>query len=258
VYHTDATIDIICRIMYNHLTDKLVDKIDRTRSDVKKIAANILNRASEPTQGPAVEAAIPFHPRREDYPLVKHWTSGIWKSMRHPKKGTKPERGEDPTLCLFWEDALGQVISLDRRRSVLRTLRTFWQGTHNKGVPVNTLTNIGLGLLQEYRTFMENEYPWLRLCEDHWKADQIWINNFTAWTPATPPKGKSPIAAEPESIKRTHSVDEMEAGPSKRPKTIGEDKPLSSRPKPTRIPAKVRLFPPDTYTTAKYIQANPL
>ena len=35
---------------------------------------------------------------------------------------------------------------------------------------------------------MEEKYPWLRLCEAHWKVDQLWVSYFSTWKrPRTAP-----------------------------------------------------------------------
>ena len=265
--------------MYNHLVEKLANKIDRTRSDIKKIAANIPRQTPGPVEGTDYMATpsqaspkicsetspmIPSPLQRKDFPRVKHWTPDIWSTLRHPKGDTTPERVKGvPTICQFWEDESGEIIPSARRGAVTRSLRSFWQQKHNEGVRVDTLTNIGWDLLTDFRNTMESEFPWLRLCADHWKADQLWINHFSSWTPATtnePDPAQAPQdTAGIAGLKREHPTEQVEPGPLKRPKIADkENSPRASQPKPKKTGVKVSLLIHDIYVATKRIQANPL
>ena len=236
----------VYRTAYNYLVDNLSHKVDKTRSDVKKIARNFSGKAtsSSPTPSPADPiteteySTIPLHPRRDNFPLLNHWSPEKWNALRHPKKGTVPPRGLEAINVLFWEDPSGKLIPPSRRPYVTKDMRSIWQEMHDKGKRLDILTKIGWEVREEFRSRMEALHPWLRLCDDHWKVDQLWSNNFSSWVSALDGKGK-----RPESLKREYSVGEDdEAGPSKkRTRTLVHQ---STRPKPTKKQvAKVRLLP---------------
>jgi hypothetical protein len=105
----------------------------------------------------------------------------------------------------------------------------------DKGKRLDCLTKIGWEVRNEFRTRIEAAHPWLRLCEGHWKADQLWSNHFSGWTPAAESKGK-----RAETLKRERSDEGDKAGPSeKKTKTLAEQ---PARPKPTKkLIAKVSL-----------------
>jgi hypothetical protein len=140
---------------YEHMVDKLSGKVDRTRSDVKKIAVMISNQAAEsipnqvdgsptPTPTPSpTRSSIPLHPRWEDYEKIQHWDGKAWNTIHHPKKGSKAEQGANPKNVLFWEDENGDVIPLDERKVVTQDARAIWQEMHNKGRHLDSLTNLG-------------------------------------------------------------------------------------------------------------------
>ena len=155
--------------MYNHLVEKLAGKIDRTRSDVKKIAASLPHQTPGPVPvqqtsrtptplSPQRKEAIPLSPRREDYPLVKHWTPEAWQAIRHPKKGstipkpTTPSSSQenDSILSLFCEDEFGRTISDTRWKAANASIQVFWQGKHENGVVLRSLTNVGWDLRKEF------------------------------------------------------------------------------------------------------------
>ena len=180
--------------MYNRLADGPGGKIDRATDDIQKIAIKMDIKTTSP-------APTPSSPQRKDHPDITHWTAG----------------------CM--EDESGQVVSLDTRRQVVKEAKNFWKTKHNNGVRVRRFTDITMDVRDMFRETMENAYLWLRLCEGHWKADQIWINYFGHWKPAT--------EEEQGTLKREHTNDEAQAGPSaKRPKTM-DDKKILDQPKTT-------------------------
>ena len=216
---------------YKFLVEKLSHKVDRTRSDVKKIAKRIPDHEASPT--PSTESVaeaefsdIPLHPRQEDYPAIEHWTPEKWRALRHPPKGTTPQVESGKINTLFWEDPSGNVIPPLQRQRVTQDQRSIWQDMHEKGKRLGCITKIGWDVRQEYRTRMEQLHPWLRLCRDHWKVDQLWSNHFSGWVPA----GES-RQGRPENLKRERSVEEDEAGPSQK-----KLKTPAQRPKPTKKP----------------------
>ena len=243
---------------YDHLVDKMAHKIDRTRSDIKKIADRFpdpadapvrptpdpanLSVSSTPTPEPTADySGIPLFPRREDYLDINHWTPDAWKAIQHPKKGDPTYQGPVPVNVLFWEDEFGNIIPPSRRKRVTRDLKVIWQDMHDKGRRLDCITKMGWETRQEFCTHIEEMQPWLRLCDDHWKADQLWTNTFTGWKPATEDRGKGE-GKQLESLKRDRSAEEDEAGPSQ--KKARTEPQSATRPNPMKKPtAKVRCLP---------------
>ena len=196
----------------------------------------------------------------------------MYNQLRHPKKKGKSKAStpdgadlDDPVTSLFMEDQNGVVISSSRRRKLKVDARVFWQSKYNKGEPLNNFGNIDLGVHDEFRAFMEKAHPWLRLCENHWKADQIWINNFSQWKPATSLEdGVKEVTVKrghSESIEDDQLKDDQPGPSSKKSKTMATEKPAVPRPKPklTKPIVKVStLFLSQYCTGTKYIQMNPL
>ena len=132
------------------------------------------------------------------------------------------------------EDESGSIISLSIRKQVVKDVKAFMQEKHNKDARLDVLSNLALDVRTEYRNAIEGLHPWLQLCENHWKADQLWSNVWTRWNLAGAITKGTQDATELKVLKREHSVDEGQAGPSsKRIKTMDVKKPIPSRPKPT-------------------------
>ena len=215
---------------YNYLVDKMAHKIDRTRSDIKKITDRLpdpTDTSARPTPDPANNSTsstpapesmaeysgIPLFPRQEDYLDINHWTPDTWKAVRHPKKGDPIYQGLDPVNVLFWEDKFWNIIPPSRRKRVTRDLKVIWQDMHDRGKCLDCTTKMGWETRQEFCTRIEEMQPWLCLCDDHCKADQLWTNMFTGWKPATKNKGKH---KQVQNLKRDRSNDEDKAGPSQK------------------------------------------
>ena len=252
----------IHRSAYRHL----LDKTDSTQSGIQLLSEKVsilLDRFPGPASN-ARGTVDPVSPQREDYPLVKHWTSNSWKAIRRnpsKDKGKGRERDEshdrdsegdsyvknniprndrdDSINILFWEDKFGNVIPSSQRTMVTREMRAFWQEKHERKVSLGSLGGIGRGLRDEFRNLMEERFPWLRLCEDHWKVDQLWINHFSSWDQT---RGIARNNGKPVGHKREHSIEGCEAGPSSKRLKLGGELAAHAipRPKPTRV--SIRSF----------------
>ena len=238
------TTDSVCSTAFENLVNGLSDKIDNLTSAGSQQPtegtprANESRHSTEPrytTGSPGPEYAdIPDFPHEDDYKHLKHWGSKLYNAIRHGKQA----KGDDgPALCLFWELPDGGLVPPDRRKAVTNDLRAWWKQKHDDKVQLKPIMEIGWKLRDEYRSYIEAKHPWLRLCADHWKADMLWKNHFSTWTPAeVPTNGEGST-----SLKREHSP-EGEAGPSsKKLKSVAAAEPevRKSRPMPTKINAKV-------------------
>jgi hypothetical protein len=253
---------------YNILAAQLSARVDATRTDVQQLLARAVPRAAEEDDGD-----IPLHPQRQNYELIQHWEAGLYNQLRHTKKKGKSKAStpdgadlDDPITSLFMEDQNGVVISPSRRRKLKTDARVFWQSKYNKGEPLNNFKNIDLGHRDDFRAFMEKAHPWLRLCENHWKVDQIWIDNFSQWKPATPLKDgvKKEVTVKrgrSESIEDDQLEDDQPGPSLKKSKAMATEKPAVPRPKPKHTKSIVKvstLLLSQYYTDTKYIQMNPL
>ena len=241
--------DDIYRAAYDRLATSTTksDRADAkaTRADVKAIRADVKDlkvivskiRPSHDTEatdrelGPQANRTIPLKPKREDFEPIHHWTQEEHNGNRHSKGETTPNRGDstEPVSYRFMEDENGKMVSPAVRREVSKDVRAFWQEKHNAGIHVGKLTSMGLDIRDDFRARMEKAYPWLRLCEGHWKVDQLWSMNFSKWKPATTPESD---ATNLGTLKREHPTDENQAGPSsKKTKITAVGKLASHKPK---------------------------
>jgi hypothetical protein len=254
------------RDSYDRLLDRLSGKIDKTRGDVK----NMMKHMSIKTVGsaiPRVETSdTPLNPRKEDYPKLKYWTRKPWSAVRRKDVAND---SDCPTFSLFMEDEFGSWVSEGMRAAVLNDAASFWLDMISAGEMPKTFGHTGLDRKTEFRTRLEDNFPWLRLCEAHWKVNQVWINYFTRWRNSyndNLKKTKSNAPPIPDSDSDSIGVIEVETSdsdastgskrgrsdiaemiPSKKHKGKQTEQPASkygvrsqARPKPTAKIAKVR------------------
>ena len=242
----------IVRDAYNTLVDGLAEKVDATKEDVKKMIWKL--SIDTGVEIPGIRSSnIPLNPKKEDYPGLRYWNSAPWRTIR---AGSGRLNVGAPILSLFLEDEFGRAVSDEIKAQLFGDMQGFWRDLpEDKRLPY---TQLGYQTKEAFRTLLEGKYPFLRLCEGHWKVNQLWVNYFKNPTPPSssngsknkapnPIKEDTPIDVSSSDIsdtsilgpKRGHQdITDSEVGPSKKHKGKGvEFHPL--RPKPKKISAKM-------------------
>jgi len=148
------------------------------------------------------------------------------------------------------EDEFGNAIPDDIRDEVLRDIRGFWSDMleDGKGNKLKRYNDLGFQTQNDFRVALEGRYPWLRLCDGHWKVYQLWINYFPSWEkshmhggPEQPPIDISDEDSEGSSLgsKRGHEDNGEDAAPTKKHKEVATANFHHPRPQPKKIQVKV-------------------
>ncbi|KAF9784528.1 hypothetical protein BJ322DRAFT_1109247 [Thelephora terrestris] len=165
---------------YEQMLEGLRDAIYDMKDDVQKIAEHIA--ANYTGEIPGIRTfGIPLNPKQVDYKRVKFWPRSVWQEIRNGAK-LKESRALDsrppPVLTLFFEDEFGVPVLADVKEEVQGDLTTYWVDMlQNSKLPMH-YSGLGLNRQEDFRKTMEEKYPWLRLCEGHWKVRQIWVNYY--------------------------------------------------------------------------------
>ena len=147
-------------------------------------------------------------------------------------KVPKPNDGVSTTSC-YMEDKNGEQQPEYIKDAARATARGFWIKLLNEGKAPTHFGILDLYLKNEYISMMEREYPWLRYCTNHWKAEQLWRNHYPPWYgPAMKKEAKrkakeaaEKAAAEGRVINVDSDNDSDQGGqgePSKRPRSDDE------------------------------------
>ena len=226
----------------------------------------------QPLPNSASRVAVLPNLDRKDFPNVVHWDQGHYNSLR---KGCKPEDNNEgvPTpeastsssssggkvsvISCFMEDEHGRPISEAQKTSARAKAKHFWNGLFDDGVAPLSFCKLDVNTREAYIALMEDSFPWLRLCENHWKSEKIWHNHYSDWLKKRvagkekKEKKKAAKAAVGEVIDvDADASNNSQVGPerpSKRPQADGEtNKPKRRRvevesplPSPHPAPAKI-------------------
>ena len=233
--------------------------MDETKEEIKDMVER-LHVSITSTHTPPPPTVL----RQEDS-QTQFWNVAPWREVRNSGKGN-PD-ANSPVLSLFMEDQFGNPIPDEVKERVSDTLHSYWIDVHNSGEPVRPWSETGLRRKDDFQVTMERKFPWLKLCEGHWKAKQLWINYFDKgkWKspsnkpspvpgnkPAKPnePKERTPIEISsdagdaPASSKRGREGDEdHESASSKRRKGKAKETALPdfhpARPQPKKTGARL-------------------
>jgi hypothetical protein len=102
----------------------------------------------------------------------------LWQVFRNNSKDLTPD---SPIISMYMEDESGKPISPGIKSTLRGDLTSYWNDVHNSGAVLTNFTDLGLDRKDDFRKTFEIRYPWLRLCEAHWKVDHLWINYFGSW-----------------------------------------------------------------------------
>lgn len=174
---------------------------------------------------------IPLNPVREEWPLVEWWDKEKWLAIK--SSGAKSKNGI-PINSVFLEDVRGMPVSKGIRDGILKDARGFWTDQKHDNHPPCNYNNTGVAMTEDFRKLLEGKYPILRLCEGHWKASQVWINNFSSWSQKNSPVIEITDSDEgsPVHPKRERSDEEKEGKASKKHKAKDINTPPFHPPRP--------------------------
>lgn len=251
----------VVRDAYKYLLEGINNKVDETREDVRKMVDHISTNFAGEIPG-IKTSGIPLNPKRDNFPLPKFWNQDAWKSIRG---GSKIKNFDSPILSLFLENEFGKPLSDEVKEEVRGDIFGYWNDAYDAGEVLKNYKDLGLRRKEDFRKTMEGKFPWLRLCEGHWKAKQLWINYFSSWkktrlpptpdtkSPPTSPgnlQGKTPIEL---------SSDDNETLKAKTPIDISSDSSEDEAPKVSNRETTIEISSSDeddTPTGSKRKQDN--
>lgn len=127
---------------------------------------------------------------RKDYPQVKFWRRQDWSSRTATTTVVNNQvggRGKSRIAAGinvkfgFVEDKNGFPVDGFRISGITNQIREIWRECHSKDI-VPTTWGKGTSSFKTFFHLQMYEYaPELRLCEDHWKLEQIATINYSGW-----------------------------------------------------------------------------
>ena len=175
------------RTTYNGLLETLTERVEKLQDKVYWMVNYFTANYSGAQE--LERLTIPLDPKEEDY-NTRFWKQGMWQPFRN---GVVANETDSPTLTLFMEDEFGRPISEEVKEELRSDAMMYWNGVleKGKGASLKNYMDLGLEQKEDFRSTMENKYPWLRLCDGHWKTKQVWINYFSRWRDGHMPQDAS-------------------------------------------------------------------
>lgn len=128
------------------------------------------------------EAKMPNALNRNDSPLCRFWEEPVWAAwvVEEKERGSLKlgVRGQGANSS-WMEDRNGQRLGSDRQKKIFKEMRATWRDMQDFNIPLKVLTGMPATSLNYFRARMESVCPELQLCADHWKVDQLWMENFS-------------------------------------------------------------------------------
>ena len=120
---------------------------------------------------------------KEDYEDVRFWDKSAWEWWVEDEKeiGITFKSGvQGQGINSSWmEDADGSRVEIYRQRQIIAGARLAWTNLSACGVSVGSYQESDEMTLSYFRCKVETDYQELRLCSNHWKANRLWVENFT-------------------------------------------------------------------------------
>jgi hypothetical protein len=127
--------------------------------------------------------------RRGDYLQARFWDKSTFVNALYSHNPTTFRYSSSTARVQntdYLEDENGTPLTEKRRGEMYSHARRFWTSClQRSGRFPPTYRVLDLDTLGHFRSEMERHFSELRLCDNHWKADEIWIRNYHSWRSST-------------------------------------------------------------------------
>ena len=198
---------------------------------------------------------------RVNFPSVKMWEdhkyNGHRKGGRRGGEDDPQDKPKGSVLSSYMEDENGEEIPKGTRDRVRKTARgLFAQLLRRNEAPI-TWGAAPLNVQTELVFKLEKEYPFLRLCANHWKAEKVATNSYSQWYGRAAGRqvaAEARVAIKVESDVEVINIDADDSDEdrsSKRPRTADTNARASKRPRVETITSTPRTRPLPTKVTSQ-------
>ncbi|KAF7422216.1 hypothetical protein PC9H_010372 [Pleurotus ostreatus] len=125
-----------------------------------------------PVSGVSPTLALP-QLLQKDYPNVRYWRQTEYQK-RDKEDTTLRQKEDSKKTTMYLEDDTGTQISKSLRSRLYNHAFAFWKALEDSGIKVTNFRDTNLDIIKRFRTSVEADFWFLRLCEHHWKADELW------------------------------------------------------------------------------------
>jgi len=127
---------------------------------------------------------------KESYPRIRFWNQNNFQG--NVKSTDYIEHGD------------GTPADLTERKAITERLRDFLTEISEglQGVTIPPFRKLPLSIKDKYFADIEQQFPYLGMCANHWKAKVVWQENFGNWKKYHAPPDDSDIKEVPSQTNR--------------------------------------------------------
>ena len=122
---------------------------------------------------------------RRDFEDIEFWERSEWESwvVKEKEKGVAFKSGVkgEGKNSSWMENADGTRVNIARQGQIIAGARHTWLTLKNCHVPLGSFRDTDERITSYFRRKVETEFDELRFCSNHWKADRLWMENFSSW-----------------------------------------------------------------------------
>lgn len=130
------------------------------------------------------EVVMPAPLERSNHPDCKFWDRHAWEEWKVIRRETVTSnnrvRGQGINSS-FIEGPDGTRVDFPRQQQILKEARETLCLMKDFNISLKSHTKMTTLHLDYFRARLESKFYELRLCQDHWKADKIWQENYSSW-----------------------------------------------------------------------------
>jgi hypothetical protein len=137
-----------------------------------------MNSSTSPDSIFTFTTHLPSLERGPAFLALKHWFRETWSKL---KSGETTAESEDPILVQFLEDKNGLILPKSEMQAVRNSVKAYFEFLWDKKRAPPCWGEAPRDLRIDFVRKMEEEFEWLRYCDRHWKAEQLFMNYYPQW-----------------------------------------------------------------------------
>ena len=194
---------------------------------------------------------------QEDFLNIRYWAAENYICRRKIGKNSDEDDLEGSILSSYMEDENGNPIQEQKRAAAHSTAKKFFSLLLEQGQAPTTWRAASIDIDNELIHMLESDYPFLRLCDNHWKARQVATNSYSQWYPKASKRRATALAKRAAEAKQAAGTEVIDIDdddtnqdqPPKRPRAEDNE---ARRPKRPRVEETKSIPPHPTKVTTQH------
>ena len=121
---------------------------------------------------------------RGDFEDIEFWERGEWESwvVKEKEKGVAFKSGVkgEGKNSSWMENTDGTRVNIAQQGQIIARARHTWLMLKNCHVPLGSFQDTDKQVTSYFRHKVETEFDKLCFCSNHWKANRLWMENFSS------------------------------------------------------------------------------